>query len=282
MKPMLAAAATIDDVVSALTIGPMIATPKIDGIRCLIMNGVAVSRKLLPIPNLHVQKLLGRGQFNNLDGELICDGDYSNVQSQIMSVDKMPDFKFCVFDDFNMPTMPYEDRIKSLATRLDVDDVETRVITDLADFLAFEQEVLNGGYEGVILRDPKAQYKFGRSTVRERGMLKVKRMEDSEAVILGTVPLYHNENEATRDNLGRTKRSSAKAGKVESGLMGALSVRDLKTDVEFEIGTGFTASDREKVWKVGDIVTYRFMPHGTKDRPRHPSFKGIRNIKDIV
>ena len=281
MKPMLAAAATIDDVVAALAIGPMIATRKIDGIRCLIIDGVAVSRKLIPIPNKHVQNMIGRGVFNNLDGELICRGDYSDVQSQIMSVDKMPDFTFCVFDDFSDLTMAYETRIKRLARRVDVDDVETSVITDLADFLAFEQAVLKNGYEGVILRDPKARYKFGRSTIRERGMLKIKRMEDSEAVIIGTVPLYHNQNEALKDNLGRTKRSSAKAGKVESDVMGALSVRDIKTGVEFEIGTGFSAEDRAKDWPIGSIVTYRFMPHGTKDKPRHPSFKGIRNPKDM-
>lgn len=281
MKPMLAAAATLDDVVDALAIGPMIATPKIDGIRCLIVNGVAVSRKLLPIPNKHVQKMIGRGIFNNLDGELICRGDYSDVQSQIMSVDKMPDFTFCVFDEFSDQTMAYEIRIKRLERRVDIDDVETTVVTDIADFLAFEQRVLKDGYEGVILRDPKSRYKFGRSTIRERGMLKIKRMEDSEAVIIGTVPLYHNQNEALKDNLGHTKRSSAKAGKVESDVMGALSVRDLKTGVEFEIGTGFSAEDRSKDWHIGDIVTYRFMPHGTKDKPRHPSFKGIRNSKDI-
>jgi DNA ligase-1 len=67
--------------------------------------------------------------------------------------------------------------------------------------------------------------------------------------------------------------------------MGALIVRDLKTKVEFNIGTGFTANDRIDWWHWATtqtpaspkpIIKYKFFPVGVKDKPRHPVFLGVR------
>jgi len=38
---------------------PCIVSPKLDGIRCIIINGVAMSRSLKPIRNEYVQKCIG-------------------------------------------------------------------------------------------------------------------------------------------------------------------------------------------------------------------------------
>ena len=91
-------------------------------------------------------------------------------------------------------------------------------------------------------------------------------------------------NEKEVDERGYTKRSSHKDNKVASGVMGALVVKDLVTGVEFEIGTGFTAVDREALWlasPVGKIVKYKFFPVGVKDKPRHPVFLGFRGVEDM-
>jgi DNA ligase-1 len=48
---------------------PVLASPKLDGIRCIIRDGVAVSRNLKPIPNVYIQKSLAG--LPPLDGELI-------------------------------------------------------------------------------------------------------------------------------------------------------------------------------------------------------------------
>jgi DNA ligase-1 len=68
--------------------------------------------------------------------------------------------------------------------------------------------------------------------------------------------------------------------------MGTLVVRDLDTNVEFEIGTGFTAAHRQEFWEqttsvVGRIVKYKHFPHGAKDKPRHPVFLGFRDPIDM-
>jgi DNA ligase 1 len=65
MKPMLASPA------GPLIPYPMLLSPKLDGIRCLIINGVVCGRSLKPIPNRFVQQLFGRPELNGLDGELI-------------------------------------------------------------------------------------------------------------------------------------------------------------------------------------------------------------------
>ena len=103
MKPMLAYQKLPD--LEALTY-PLIASPKLDGIRCLIVDGVAVSRSLKPIRNKYVQSILGSHEFNGLDGELVVgsptDPDvYLKTNSGVMSVEGEPDFTYLVFDQWN-------------------------------------------------------------------------------------------------------------------------------------------------------------------------------------
>jgi hypothetical protein len=74
-----------------------------------------------------------------------------------------------------------------------------------------------------MLRDPNGPYKFGRSTRKEGYLLKLKRFCDSEAEVIGVVELMHNGNEAKTNALGRTERSTRKAGKTGMGVLGALA-----------------------------------------------------------
>ena len=154
-------------------------------------------------------------------------------------------------------------------------------INDEDALLEYEAKQTALGYEGLILRSGMGLYKHGRSTAREQYMLKVKRFEDSEAIVLGVVEEMANGNEAETDNLGRTKRSKAKAGLIGKGTMGALAVRDVHTGVEFEIGTGFTAADRARMDWANKIVKYKFFPVGVKDKPRHPVYLGERHAGDM-
>jgi DNA ligase-1 len=135
-----------------------------------------------------------------------------------------------------------------------------------------------------MVRDPRGPYKHGRSTPKEGWLLKVKRFVDAEAVVIGVVEQEHNVNEATRDALGRAKRSSAKAGKRKTGMLGALLVRDVKTGVEFAIGSGFDEAARRELWLthvVGRLVKYKSQPSGAKVAPRFPVFLGFRDEGDL-
>jgi DNA ligase-1 len=152
--------------------------------------------------------------------------------------------------------------------------------------LSWEESYLTAGYEGVMLRHPGGPYKQGRSTAKEAWLLKVKRFVDAEARVIGFSEAQHNANEAKRNELGQLERSSHKAGKVGKQTLGALTVKDLKTGVEFDIGTGFTADQRQVFWTTGDnligkVVKYKSQPTGVKDKPRFPVFLGFRGNVDM-
>lgn len=269
---------------------PYLASPKLDGIRCVIIGGVALSRTLKPIPNKHIQKILGNTWLNGLDGEIIC-GDptdeacFRNTTTVVMSHDKVENFTFNVFDDFGNPASPFHTRLGYATAR--VADLKDRFpliivphfrIDNEADFELTEKEFIGDGYEGMMVRSIGGKYKFGRTTAKENILSKVKRFSDSEAIVIGVEELLHNHNEKVTDNLGNSKRSSHKENKQASGTMGALVVRDVKSGVEFNIGTGFDAVQREQLWVnrdkiIGQTLTYKSFHIGVKDKPRHPVFK---------
>ena len=279
---------------------PLMASPKLDGVRALVKDGVVLSRSLKPIPNKHVQKTFGRPELEGLDGELIvgsptAEDVYRQTVSAVMRHEGEPDVMFYVFDRFTAvsPFYSYDTRYRLIKA---CHDLQKGVVAHealhfqcLKDLEAFENTCLELGYEGLILRDPSSPYKFGRSTVKEGYLLKLKRFRDSEARILAVEELMHNANEATTNELGRTERSSHKANQVPMGTMGALFVEDIHTGQQFRVGTGFSAEERAWFWKYRDQLTgdtrafikYKFFPVGVKDLPRHPSYLGIRNPMDL-
>lgn len=278
MKPMLAA--TLDDI-SKLSY-PVYASPKLDGVRAL-RKGTLLSRSLKPFPNPHVNKLFDHRELEGLDGELIIGSAtakdvFRQTSGALQRDGGAPDVAFHVFDSFASTASAYEHRLKAVRKVKfpGVVIVEQVLIKESVALLQYESDCLAAGYEGVILRSPIGQYKFGRATEKQQWMLKLKRFVDSEAEVIGVEEEMHNANEAKRNELGRTERSSAKAGLIGTGRMGALLVRDLKSQVEFSIGTGFDAGDREEEWKLGDIVKYKSFLVGVKDKPRFPVFLGRR------
>lgn len=292
MKPMLAA--TVEDINSLAY--PLLASPKLDGIRALVVNGKLVSRNLKPIPNKFINKNLPLKFMDGWDGELIVgkstDKDcFRKTTSGVMSEDGEPDFKFFVFDYIPKGDIRFIDRYQGLkynmgwANRQPNRDrlmlVPHYGVRSPEELIAFEQRMLKKGYEGVMLRSFNGGYKFGRSTLKEGALMKLKRFEDSEATIIGFEERMHNGNEAKKDELGRTKRSSHKSNKQGTNTLGAVNVRDNNTGVVFDIGTGFDDELRQLIWDnrkhyMGQSVKYKFFPSGSKDKPRFPVFLGFR------
>jgi DNA ligase-1 len=283
MKPMLGVAAKLEELRF-----PCTASPKLDGVRALVINGVVLSRTLKPIPNKFVQSQFSK--FEHWDGELIVGEPtsktcYRDTVSGVMSVEGEPKVRFHAFDHFEHPSQDYRSRVARLkgVVPRNVLVVPQHVVTCLDTLLKLEEKMLNQGYEGLILRDPNGVYKFGRSTVKEGLLLKVKRFVDAEATVIGFEERMHNGNEATTDELGRTKRSSHSAGKTGRGDLGAIIVS--YGGIEFNVGTGFTDSERELIWKerdsfLGRLLKFKYFPVGVKQAPRHPVFIGWRDEID--
>lgn len=286
-KPMLAVACK--DIATLKF--PVLATPKLDGIRCLVINGKAVSRKLKPIPNHHIRTTIECSCPDGFDGEIMIPGaDFNTVQSLVMTEDGTPDFAYHVFDYVKGDlTVPYADRVRALVEADFPAFVVpvTPILLGSADQLAeVEEQFVRAGYEGVMVRSPYSPYKCGRSTAKEGYLLKIKQFEDSEAEVLGFEELLINLNERTVNELGQAKRSSHQENLVPSGMLGALIVKDIATGVEFKIGTGMDHALRKEIWEnrpahLGRFVTYRFQPSGMKEKPRFPSFKGFRDPRDM-
>lgn len=262
---------------------PIYASPKIDGIRCLIIGGKVLTRSLKPIPNLFIQKQLS-GFEKDIDGELYIQGKTCNeINSAVMSEDGEPDFVLLVFDEVS--AKPYYKRLSQGFYPPRVKFLERRYIESLETLLEYEKECLSKGYEGVMIRDPKGPYKYGRSTEKEGFLMKLKRFEDSEAKIVDILPEYENKNIAKINELGNNKRSSHKANKVQKDLAGVIIAVDLKTGITVRISSGLTKKQRKEIWEnkdltIGKLVKYKYMP-ALKNKPRHPTFLGFRDERDL-
>lgn len=298
-RPMLAASTKAEDL-SKLAF-PLLASPKIDGVRAVNVNGKLVSRTLKDIPNALTQCCFGTLYLDGLDGELVVGNptDHNLMQqtmSGVMSRDGAPKAEWFVFDDWKLGAMPFAERIAAVKERISrvytpdlakrIHAVSHTLVSSYAELQAYEEKRLAEGYEGVMVRSLRGPYKQGRSSVREGYLLKVKRFADAEAEVIGAVELRHNGNAATVDARGFTKRSTHAANKQGGGVLGCLKVRDLSSGVEFEIGTGFTWAQREQMWENRDklpglLVKYQHFTVGAVDKPRFPIFLGFRDRRDV-
>jgi DNA ligase-1 len=291
VKPMLAVAVTDLDSVNY----PVIATPKIDGIRCIKTCGKALSRKFKPIKNDHIRNMIEKLFPDGTDGEIVCGSNFQETSSAVMTIKGMPAFTYYVFDYVKDGLYkPYQKRIvdaKEMVSNIHnfhASFLDYQMIENKEELLDYEEKIVNLGYEGVMLRSLNGPYKCGRSTLKEGYLLKVKRFIDSEAVVLDFIEGERNENTGKRNAVGQLERSSAKANMVPNGMVGAFFVKDIHSGVEFSIGggIGLTLELRKEMWDnkseyIGKIVKYKSQPTGVKDAPRFPTFLGFRDEDDM-
>lgn len=307
-KPMLA-----KDAVPEKLRFPLVVQAKLDGIRCCIYNGKPVSRTLKDIPNLEIQAALSRPEFEGLDGELIvgdptAEGCMQRTSSFVMTLNKTGEpWSFHVFDKWD-ESGPFIDRYEAAGrivtattwTDLPLFMVANRYAIDADALEKIELEHLEQGHEGVIVRDPHGTYKFGRSYPKDGKLLKVKRFIDFEAQVIGVYEKMHNANEAKTNLLGRTERSTAKAGLVPMGTLGGLvlvAINGPHKGQQFRCGTGFNDAQRAELWaeawqdvdrpgaghtrdglndRVAKVKSFLI---GSKDAPRFPVWLGFRNME---
>ncbi len=270
---------------------PYAATPKIDGIRFLMVGGAALTRSFKPIRNEYLQKILSSNLPEGIDGELTSGSTFQECSS-IMRIKGEPDFKVWIFDFVNPKgeVKPYKERMDELRKfeNFNIPSYEILFPTIVSNQEQIDQLMinnLNAGYEGLMLRDPNGIYKFGRSSVKENILLKVKEFMDDEAEIISFREKMINTNEGLKDNFGRTKRSSCQDGLKPSGTLGGLILRNSE-GLEFSCGSGLNDALRDEIWKnkskyLGKLVKYKFMSKGRKDLPRHPVFMGFRDETDL-
>ena len=289
-----------------LTQFPYWGSPKIDGMRAVVRDGLVLSKTLKPIPSQSVQELFKH--LHGRDGELtvgpphrvandLDGGVWERSRGPLMSKKARPDtdFRFHVFDLWDHPIRPFHERLKVLSETLahvstgpHICLVEHRILYVQDDVDAFEAEMLELGYEGIMLRQYSAPYKYGQATEREGYLIKIKRFEDGEGEIIDFVEQVENTNKATIDELGYMKRSSSKAGKRPKGLLGSFVLR-LEDGTTLSVGTGqgLTNYWRKVFWRArpllkGKFLRFKYQEVGTQNAPRIPLYAGFRDKIDLA
>lgn len=257
---------------------PTLASPKLDGIRGVMVEGKLLSFNQKSIPNNYIrttlESLVGNTSF---DGEIMVDGDFNDVQSVVMSQNHLQEknFYFNVFDDYSNPSLQFYKRLEELDHVIGVMHhkhvrvVQHTLIHNKEDLQKYWDLQIVKGYEGGVVRAPGGKYKFGRSTMKEGLALKLKYFDDSEGVVIDYEETMHNLEPGTNkaENM------------VPSGMLGALWVS--WRDKEFKISVTCDHTEKLRLWSIrdqllGDMATFKYQGTSRYGVPRFPVYKAMR------
>lgn len=311
LKPQLAEDAILDSVVY-----PVWKQPKYDGVRALNLAGRLTGRSLKEFKGFGITERFSQGHHRYMDGEMILGPDpvaprtcslTTGAMGAFKGVTEMADLYWHIFDYVgpDADRVPYRDRYKMAEAWVRSSD-DPRLALVPYEVLRSREELehaigrdLDFGWEGTILRNPNATYKEGRATAKEQQLWRIKPWGDFEVKVTRLEEGAKNTNEAKTNELGRTERSSAKAGLVPNGEIGAVygiilnDVLDHHGRVLFEKGREIKAGSGEmtvaeaSAWFkdpsqiVGHIAKIKHMTHGIKDEPRFPTFVSKRLAEDL-
>lgn len=127
--------------------------------------------------------------------------------------------------------------------------IPQKVCTGKKHLEKFLKEIESKGGEGVIIKDPAREYDNGKTPF----VLKVKNYSDMEGIVIAV-------NEGN--------------GKYEN-MMGSLTIK-LENGITFNLGSGFSDSERADPPKINSIVTFKYYGFTKNKIPRFPSFLHVR------
>lgn len=293
-KPMLAPNEIID--IKTLKY-PLLVSYKLDGIRCLFQNGEMTSRALKQFPNVQLRKrfegLTKIADLYNiiLDGELLAKSLTFNELSGITrQLDKeLPeDLFFYCFDIIQQEQflMPFQIRISNIHELKApyVKIVKQKLLNTVEEVNKYYEEALDWGCDGLILRDPNGRYKFGRGTVKEGLIYKMKPFQTFDAKIINVIQATEVREGAEKkiNELGRSVTSKKKDDRILIEKASAFVV--IYEGKELKVTIAMTDEEKEKVWRnrkkyIKRFIEYKGMLVGSKDLPRHPVFLRFRDDK---
>jgi DNA ligase-1 len=311
MKPQLAEDAILEQVKF-----PCWVQPKIDGVRALNTTGRLTGRSLDEFKGFGISDYFSQPHFRYFDGEMIL-GNKPNCTERLCSattgamgrfkgISEMPDVHWWVFDDLTNPSLPYSHRYFDLQARiLKLGDPRIHLVMyfDLHGQDSLNQYIrlfADDGYEGTIIRNPDAPFKPGRATKSGQELWRVKPWADAEILVTGITEGNKNANEAKKNSLGRTERSSSAAGLIPNGQVGSIQgilLADFHDPItgkllfpkglEITVGSGeMSVAEATHYFLhpeeiVNQIVKFKHMTHGVKDQPRFPTYVSHRLREDM-
>jgi len=293
---------------------PILASYKLDGIRCIFYKGHILSRSLKPIQNKQLkEKFEPLRQFTE-DNECIFDGEiyspdltFQEITSFVMTQDfedkksikkfgkimEIPNhLKFYCFDyignlGINEWFILREDTACGLIALFQniASMVNHKELKSNKEVEAYFELALENGFEGLILRDPEGRYKFGRGTFKEGLIYKVKPYRTFDAEIIGVVQATVVDPNAEKkiNELGRSVTSKKKNDRILIEKASAFKVE--YEGKELKVVIAMTDEEKEEIWKnrysyIGKMIEYKGLCIGMKDVPRHPIMVRFRKDKD--
>lgn len=228
-----------------------------------------------------------------IEGELQNDGLFEKCDGLVSaSYREFDNIVYRVFDFITDINLDYNQRRKELFEAQGIINnpivqmVGSAVFNDMDSLMDYHTlNDANPALDGTIVRQTTMPYKGGKRTAKQGHVVKIKDFLDDEATIVGFEELLSNQNEAKTNPLGRTERSTHKAGKIPMNTLGALVCRFErgKEPVEVKLGTGFSADLRKHIWDnrndyVGSLAKFKYMRISKYGVPIHPVFLGFRDI----
>jgi len=293
---------------------PLLASFKLDGIRCIFYKGQMLSRSLKQIQNKQLREKFEPIRSYSEEFNLILDGEiyspeltFQEITSFVMTQDfedvksikkygevkKIPEhLKFYCFDSIDDDNFdkPFNQRanymIAFTTTWEDIFELlyQNRVV-DKSQVEELFTKALENSCEGLILRDSNGRYKFGRGTLKEGLIYKVKPFRTFDAEITGVVQstVVDPNAEKKTNELGRSVTSKKKDDRILIEKASAFNVE--YENKELKVVLAMTDEEKEEVWKnrdsyIGKIIEYKGMLVGAKDVPRHPVMIRFREDKD--
>ncbi|RXJ90620.1 DNA ligase [Arcobacter sp. CECT 8983] len=227
---------------------------KLDGIRAYWNTKELLTRKgnKIHAPKWFIKNL---PDFE-LDGELWTKrDDFENIQSIVMDKKPSKKWKEITYNIFEVPHQKgdFLSRLQLVQKYIEKEKlqhikvIKQIKIKDKTHLKKFMEEVTNKKGEGVIVKNPTLNYFCGRSS----NILKVKNFSDMEGEVIGI-------------NMSK-----------KTGVLKSLKVK-LENGTTFNLGTGFTKVQREKSFKVGTIVSFKYYGFTKNGKPKFASFLRVR------
>lgn len=278
---------------------PSYASVKLDGVRGLMTGDGLVGRSLRPFNNAPFCRAVESMRGASLDFEITvgaiddgatCRRTASFLNSSAKTYSLKDNVCFWVFDSFANTDDALENRLVTASrvvhglqqeaanAHVHLRMIKQYAVSNSSDATAHIDAHAADNAEGTILRYALGKYKFGRATAKEATYLRFKRFVEEDAVVISVVEGNQNNNEATTDLRGRTKRSTHKEHMVPNGRVGSLVCKDVKTGDVITVSAGkMTAVERKEFFTdqsliVGKRIKYKHMPYGAKNSPRMPVY----------
>ena len=272
----------------------MFGSGKRDGVRSEISNKGIQNRSLKILRNSKVQNIF-KEVYENLPDDVLIEAEIHSDTMPCREIagicnsldhDVPSDLKLYIFGIFDTEKT-FEERIQLLkevekkymkGNRYEI--IPQTLIISSKHASTFNQEMLNKGFEGIVLMDGRKLYKQGRVTINQHIGFKLKPHNELDLPILGVTERFLNLNESETNELGRSFKRNTVDAKEGTGIA-ATFICQLPNGETTKVSLTGDEEFRREIWTnqksyIGKYAVVKSMAYGVKDKLRHARLISIK------